>query len=112
MRPPDKERRRLGQPAASATPTSATKVPHSITDQRDGRADPRAIGELLNTWIGVKFDEVDALVDEAHAKVNAIPDRRVLAERIGEWILTTWMLEHDVKELKAEVARLKSGRPA
>jgi len=60
--PPDGASRRLGQPTARRTPDDGiAKGTVRIPDRGDG-ADPRAIGELLQTWIGVKLDEVDGLV--------------------------------------------------
>jgi hypothetical protein len=102
--PPDKPNRRLGQPAAPADDTSTTRVTDSITDQVNDGADPHAVGELLNTWIGLKMDEVDTLVDEARDKVDAIPSWRLMVDLVGELVIRTHALEH-------EVAQLKGARP-
>jgi len=112
--PPNDERsRRLGQPAAPADDTSATRVTDSITDQVNGGADPHAVGELLNTWIGLKMDEVDELVAEAKVKLSTLPSQQVLWECFGEWLLRLVALEREVADLRAEVGRLhKRGRAA
>jgi hypothetical protein len=71
----------------------------------DARGDPREVGELLATWVGAKLEEVDALAEQARAKVAAIPDRQVLAQVVGELILRVYMLEHDVAELRKGARR-------
>jgi hypothetical protein len=108
----DAEGRQPGQLAAPETPTSATKVQASIADRGDG-GDPRAVGDLLGTWLGVKLDEVDDLVDEARGKVESIPDMRVLASIVGEQFILLRALETEVDQLRGEVARLRQrGRAA
>lgn len=113
MRPPDKRSCRTGHPAARTTPDDTiAEGTTRIADQGDSRADPRAIGELLNTWIGIKVDEVDGLVDDAHRKVAAIPDMRVLASIVGEQFILLRALETEVARLRAEVGRLRQRRRA
>jgi hypothetical protein len=108
----DAEGRQPGQLAAPETPTSATKVQASIADRGDG-GDPRAVGDLLGTWLGVKLDQVDALVDDARSKVAAIPQWRVIAQLVGELVISQHALEAEVGQLRAEVARLRQrGRAA
>jgi hypothetical protein len=55
--------------------------------------------DLFAAWVEIRMGEVDNLVDEARAKVAAIPDQRVLWEMVGELLLQVRMLEHDVAEL-------------
>jgi hypothetical protein len=108
--PPDGASRRLGQPTARRTPDDGiAKGTVRIPDRGDG-ADPRAIGELLQTWIGVKLDEVDGLVDEARQKAAAIPEWRVIAQLVGELVISQHALEVEVASLRAEVARLREVR--
>jgi hypothetical protein len=66
------------------------------------RGDPREVGELLATWVGVKLEEVDALVEQARDKVTGIPDQRVMWEMFGELLLRVYTLEHQVAELRRE----------
>jgi hypothetical protein len=58
---------------------------------------------LLNDWLAIQMDKVDALVDEADVKVAAIPDHRTLMLLIAELTVRTFWLE-------TEVERLKGGR--
>jgi hypothetical protein len=62
--------------------------------------DPRRIGELLNDWLAIQMDKVDALVDEADAKVAAIPDQRQLWLLLGETLVRLHCLELEVAELR------------
>ncbi len=61
------------------------------------------VGELLATWVGIHLDTIDALLAEAHAKVQAIPDRHVLLSLLGELVIR-------VRAVELEVAELKGGR--
>jgi hypothetical protein len=63
------------------------------------------VGELLQTWVGVHLDTVDALMAEAHAKVAAIPDRHVLLALIGELVIRLAALELEVAKLRKAVGR-------
>jgi hypothetical protein len=103
--PPDGASRRPGQPTARRTPDDTiAKGTVRIPDRGDG-ADPRAIGELLQTWIGVKLDEVDDLVDEARAKTAAIPDQRRLWSLLGETLVRLHCLELEVADLRKAAGR-------
>ena len=68
-------------------------------------ADPHAIGDLLSTWLGLKLDEVDALVDEARSKVDGIPDQRALWSLVGEVVVLLRALELEVADLRKEAGR-------
>jgi hypothetical protein len=72
------------------------------------------VGELLQTWLGVKFDQIDDLADEARSKVYSIPDQRTLWQIVGEQTVLLYALQREVTDLKAEVrwlkARLSGGR--
>jgi hypothetical protein len=61
--------------------------------------------DLFAAWVEIRMGEVDNLVDEARAKVAAIPDQRVLWEMVGELLLQVRMLEHDVAELLKKARR-------
>jgi hypothetical protein len=69
------------------------------------RSDPIPVGELVSAWVGVKLDEVDDLVAEAHSRVEAIPDQRVLWSLVGEIIVLLRALEIEVAELKKAARR-------
>jgi hypothetical protein len=64
------------------------------------QGDPRRIGELLGDWLAIQMDKVDALVDEADAKVVAIPDQRHLWLLLGETLVRLHCLELEVAELR------------
>jgi hypothetical protein len=87
-----------GRPASSST---ATGGPAIVSHQ----ADARRIGELLGDWLAIRMDEVEALVDEARAKVAAIPERRVLEAIIFELVLRVRALELDMAELRKAAQR-------
>jgi hypothetical protein len=69
------------------------------------RGDPREVGELLATWVGIKLEEVDALVDQARDKIAGIPDQRVMWEMFGELLLRIYDLEHQVADLRKAAGR-------
>jgi len=73
-----------------------------LPDTRDdgGGADAREIGSLLQTWIGIKVDAVDDLVDEAREKVTAIPRWPYLAQLVGELMIRLSVLEAELRELR------------
>jgi hypothetical protein len=60
------------------------------------------VGELLTTWVGIQMDTVDAMVADAQAKVDAIPDYRTLMLLIGELTVRTVWLETEIQRLKGE----------
>jgi hypothetical protein len=64
------------------------------------QGDPRRIGELLGDWLGIRMDEVDALVDEAQAKVAVLPDQRHLWLLLGETLVRLHCVELELAELK------------
>jgi hypothetical protein len=64
--------------------------------------DPRRIGELLGDWLAIRMEEVDALVDEAEAKVAVLPDLRNLWALFGELVVCVHFLESEVERLKGE----------
>jgi hypothetical protein len=64
------------------------------------QGDPRRIGELLSDWLAIRMDEVDALVDEAEAKVAVLPDQRHLWLLLGETLVRLHCLELEVADLK------------
>jgi hypothetical protein len=67
-------------------------------------------GDLLTTWVGIQMDTIDAMVADAQAKVDAIPEYRTLMLLIGELTVRAVWLETEVQHLKATVDRLKGGR--
>jgi hypothetical protein len=87
-----------GRPLGEGGPEqiTATYGPSIIADQ----GDPRRVGELLASWVEVRMGEVDGLVAEARARVEALPDQRVLWSLYGELLLGMRALEHEVAELK------------
>jgi hypothetical protein len=64
------------------------------------RSDPTPVGELVAAWVGAKLAEVDDLVAEAHSRVEAIPNQRVLWSLVGEVIVLLRALELEVDKLK------------
>jgi hypothetical protein len=84
-----------------ASTTTATNGPTMVPD----RGDPAAVGELVAAWVGAKLEEVDYLVAEAHSRVEAIPNQRVLWSLVGEVIVLLRCLELDVAELKKAIRR-------
>jgi hypothetical protein len=69
------------------------------------QGDPRRIGELLGDWLAIRMDEVDALVDEAEAKVAVLPDQRHLWLLLGETLVRLHCLELECAELRKAVRR-------
>jgi hypothetical protein len=84
--------------AGPAPTITATNGPVIVPDQ----GDPRRIGELLGDWLGIQLDKVDALVDEADAKVAALPNLRDLWALFGELVVRVHFLESEVERLKGE----------
>ena len=107
--PPDETNRRTGHPAAREPLSN-----EGTTILADGvdEAAPRAIGELLQTWIGIQMDTVDDLVDDARRKAASIPDMRVLAAIVGEQFILLRALETEVAQLRAELERQQRRRVA
>lgn len=58
------------------------------------------VGDLLNTWVGIRMAEVDQTVAEAKAKVAAIPDYHTLMLLVGEMTVRLHWLEVQVDQLK------------
>jgi hypothetical protein len=99
--PDNGEGRAPRQRPGPAPTTTATNGPAMVP----GRGDPTAVGELLAAWIGAKLAEVDDLVAEAHSRVEAIPDQRVLWSLVGEVIVLLRSLELEVAELRKAARR-------
>ena len=97
--PPDNGRGRAPDelPGLKTQTNTATNGSPIIADQ----ADPRRIGELLGDWLAIRMDEVDALIDEARDRAEAIPDRRSLMLLIGELTVRLHCVELAIDELKA-----------
>ena len=81
-----------------APTTTATYGPPMIADQ----GDPQRIGELLSCWLAIRMDEVDALVDEARSRVDAVPNLRNLWALFGELVVRVHFLESEVERLKGQ----------
>lgn len=82
-------------------PRSQTPPPSRSTASLPDQGDPRRVGELLSDWLAIRMAEVDDLVAEARARVEALPDQRVLWSLFGELLLEVRGLAHEVAELKA-----------
>jgi len=91
------ERKRSGP---EGPPRVAAKQTTGIVPHRGTSDDPRRIGELLATWLGIQLDTVDSLTAEAAAKVEAIPDRQVLLTLLGEIIVRLGAVELEVADLR------------
>jgi hypothetical protein len=63
-------------------------------------ADPREIGDLLQTWINIQMETVDDLVAEAREKVTAIPRWPYLTQLVGELMIRLSVLEAELRELR------------
>jgi len=81
-------------------PQVAAKQTTGILPHRGTSDDPRWIGELLVTWLGIQLDTVDSLTAEAAAKVASIPDRQVLLTLLGEIIVRLGAVELEVADLR------------
>ena len=99
--PDDGEGRAPRQRPGPASTTTASNGPAIVP----GSGDPRPIGQLLAAWVGAKLEEVDDLVAEAHSRVEAIPDQRVLWSLVGEVTVLLRALELDVAELRKAARR-------
>ena len=97
--PPDK---RSGPSATKRPPQVVPPGTVAILPDQD---DPRRIGELLGCWLAIRMDEVDALVDEAEAKVAVLPDQRHLWLLLGETLVRLHCLELEVAELRKGARR-------
>jgi hypothetical protein len=64
------------------------------------RGNPREVGDLLATWVGVKLDEIDDLTEEARRKVAEIPEWHPLIMIVGELLVRLSALELEVAELR------------
>jgi hypothetical protein len=84
-----------------ASTTTATNGPTMVPN----RSDSILVGELVAAWVGTKLAEVDDLVAEAHSRVEAIPDQRVMWSLIGEVIVLLRGLELEVAELRKATRR-------
>jgi hypothetical protein len=93
-------RKRSGPPATTEGPPLRVPPPSSTSDSLSQGDDPRRVGELLSDWLAIQMDKVDALVDEANAKVAAIPDQRRLWLLLGEALVRLHCLELEVAELR------------
>jgi hypothetical protein len=97
------EPRKQAGPVTTPAPPQQMPQPSSTTQSLPQGEDPRRIGELLGDWLAIRMDEVDDLVDEARARVDAIPNQRVMWSLVGEVIVL-------LRALELEVADLKRGR--
>jgi hypothetical protein len=75
-------------------------APTSTATMLPDQGDPRRIGELLGDWLAIRMEQVDALVDEAEAKVAVLPDQRTLWLLMGETLVRLHCLELEVADLK------------
>jgi cytochrome c-type biogenesis protein CcmH/NrfG len=97
--PPRKRSGPATGPLRKVPPASVT------TESLPQEGDPRRVGELLGDWLAIRMDEVDALVDEAEAKVAVLPDQRHLWLLLGETLVRLHCLELEVAELRKAVRR-------
>jgi len=93
------------QDGPSATKRPPQVVPPGTVAILPDQGDPRRIGELLGDWLAIRMDDVDALVDEAEAKVAVLPDQRHLWLLLGETLVRLHCLELEVAELRKAVRR-------
>jgi hypothetical protein len=60
---------------------------------------------LVAEWVGVKFEEVDALVAEGEAKIASLPDLRDVWALFGELLIRVMAVEREVAELRKAARR-------
>jgi hypothetical protein len=90
-------------PDTTPTPSALqAPPPGSTTEMVPEGADPQRVGDLLTTWVGIVMDTVDAMVADAQAKVDALPEYRTLMLLIGELTVRMVWLETEVERLKGE----------
>ena len=94
-----------GPPATTGEPPQQVPPPSSTSERLPHEGDPRRIGELLNSWLAIQMDKVDALVDEADTKVAHLPDLRHLWLLFGEMTVRLSALELEVAELRKGARR-------
>jgi hypothetical protein len=58
------------------------------------------VGDLLTTWVGIQMDTIDAMVADAQAKVDALPDYHILCLLIGELVVQQAWMHEEIKRLK------------
>jgi hypothetical protein len=93
---PDKQ----AGPDTTPAPPLQMPRPSSTTGSLPDGADPRRIGELLNEWLSIQMDTVDALTADAAAKVAEIPDLHQLWFLLGELTVRLHCVELEVADLK------------
>lgn len=100
---PDPSLKRPAGPDTTPTPPALQAPPPGSTSEivPEG-ADPQRIGDLVMTWVGIVMDTVDAMVADAQAKVDALPEYRTLMLLIGELTVRMVWLETEVQRLKGE----------
>ena len=89
-----------GPPVTTGEPPQEVPPPSSTTGIVPHGDDPRRVGELLNDWLAIQMDRVDALVDEGESRVAAIPDQRHLWLLLGETLVRLHCLELEIAELR------------
>jgi hypothetical protein len=94
-----------GPPATTGEPPQQVPPPSSTSERLPHEGDPRRIGELLNSWLAIQMDKVDALVDEADTKVAHLPDLHHLWLLFGEMTVRLSALELEVAELRKGARR-------
>ena len=95
--PPDNK-----QDGPSATKRPPQVVPPGTVAILPDQGDPRRIGDLLATWVGIQMEAVDALVAEGESKVAALPNLRDLWALFGELVVRVHFLESEVERLTGE----------
>ena len=91
----------LHKEGGPATTTRPPQVPTpSTTESLPDGADPRRLGELWNTWLGIQLDTIDSLTADAAAKVAAIPDLHQLWFLLGELTVRLHCAELEIADLK------------
>jgi hypothetical protein len=88
-------RHKEGGPATTTRPPQQVAPTSTTAEIVPEGADRQRIGDLVMTW-------VDAMVADAQAKVDALPEYRTLMALIGELTVRMIWLETEVQQLKGE----------
>jgi hypothetical protein len=95
-------RHKEGGPATTTRPPQQVAPTSTTAEIVPEGADRQRIGDLVMTWVGIAMDTVDAMVADAQAKVDALPEYRTLMALIGELTVRMIWLETEVQQLKGE----------
>jgi hypothetical protein len=94
-----------GGPDATPDPREPAAAKQQVAATVPDPGDTRQVGELFQTWFGIKVDEVDALVEDARRKAATIRDQSTLELLLGHLMLRVQVLDEEVAELRKAADR-------